>query len=61
MTASNQSDSVYFHLENTFSVEVMAKDLSEEQGVLVWRQVSLHVNVLPQGVELYFTLSNFFF
>lgn len=54
MTASNQSDSVYFHLENTFSVEGMAKDLSEEQGVLVWkglRRVSLsHVNVLLQGL-----------
>ncbi len=53
MTASNRSDSVYFHLENTFSVGGVAEDGSGEQGVVVWkglRQVSLsHVNVLLQG------------
>lgn len=53
MTASNRSDSVYFHLENTFSVGGVAEDGSGEQGVLLWkglRQVSLsHANVLLQG------------
>lgn len=32
MTASNRSESVYFHLENTFSVGGVAKDGSGEQG-----------------------------
>lgn len=54
MTASNRSDSVYFHLENTFSVGGVAEDGSGEQGVLLWkglRQVSLsHANVLLQGI-----------
>lgn len=35
MTASNRSDSVYFHLENTFSIEGVAEDGSAEQGAMM--------------------------
>lgn len=54
MTASNWPASVYFHLENTFSVGGVAEGGSGGKGLLVLKglwQVSLsNVNVLLQGL-----------